>query len=80
MRLPRSIRGTASRPTSSCSHRERYGWSATTSINDQAPLGLGSFNLRATGDLFIFKAPGQTVTVTGSFDSITGTSPFRAGG
>ena len=41
------------------------------------PLGLGSFNLRATGDLYVYKEPGQPVSVTGSFDSISGSYAFQ---
>ena len=41
------------------------------------PLGLGSFNLRATGDLYVYKDPGQPVSITGSFDSISGSYAFQ---
>jgi len=41
------------------------------------PLGLGSFNLRATGDLYLSKNAGQPAYVTGSFDSISGSYAFQ---
>ena len=41
------------------------------------PLGLGSFNLRATGDLYVYKDPGQQAYISGSFDSISGTYSFQ---
>ena len=41
------------------------------------PLGLGSFNLRATGDLYFYKDAGQPLYVSGSFDSITGSFAFQ---
>jgi autotransporter translocation and assembly factor TamB len=40
-------------------------------------LGLGSFNLRAAGDLVIRKDEGQPVMVNGSFDSVTGSYTFQ---
>ncbi|MGE3520977.1 MAG: translocation/assembly module TamB domain-containing protein, partial [Vicinamibacterales bacterium] len=42
-----------------------------------APLGLGDFNLRAIGDLYLYKDPAQPLYVTGSFDSVTGTYAFQ---
>jgi autotransporter translocation and assembly factor TamB len=42
-----------------------------------APIGLGRFDLRASGDLFIYKDPGQQVTVTGSLDQVTGNFSFQ---
>lgn len=41
------------------------------------PLGLGSFNLRAIGDLYLYKDPGDVMYVTGSLDSVTGTYAFQ---
>jgi autotransporter translocation and assembly factor TamB len=41
------------------------------------PLGLGSFNIRATGDLYLSKAAGQPLYPSGSFDSITGSLSFQ---
>jgi autotransporter translocation and assembly factor TamB len=41
------------------------------------PIGLGSFNIRAIGDLYLYKDPGQRLYVTGSLDSITGTYAFQ---
>jgi translocation and assembly module TamB len=46
-------------------------------ISPGTPIGLGDFNLRVTGDLYLYKDPGQPVFVTGSFDSITGTYAFQ---
>jgi autotransporter translocation and assembly factor TamB len=47
------------------------------SVNDQSPIGLGSFDLRATGDLYLYKPRGGQLNVTGSLDSITGTYAFQ---
>ena len=41
------------------------------------PLGLGSINLRAIGDLYLYKDPGDQMYVTGSLDSVTGTYAFQ---
>jgi hypothetical protein len=41
------------------------------------PLGLGSFNLRVLGDLYLSKDPAQPLYVTGSLDSVTGTYAFQ---
>jgi autotransporter translocation and assembly factor TamB len=48
-----------------------------TQVTSSNPLGLGSFNLRATGDLYIYKDPGQPMYVNGSFDSVTGSYAFQ---
>ena len=41
------------------------------------PLGLGKINLRALGDLYLYKDPAQPLYVTGSLDSVTGTYAFQ---
>ena len=41
------------------------------------PLGLGSFNLRATGDLYLVKDRSRPLDISGSFDSITGSYAFQ---
>jgi autotransporter translocation and assembly factor TamB len=41
------------------------------------PIGLGSFNIRAIGDLYLYKDPAQQLYVTGSLDSVTGTYAFQ---
>src|SRR5262249_37555984 len=41
------------------------------------PIGLGDINLRATGDLYLYKDPAQPLSITGSFDSISGTYAFQ---
>ncbi len=41
------------------------------------PLGLGSFNIRATGDLYLSKAAGGPLYPSGSFDSIAGSLSFQ---
>ena len=41
------------------------------------PLGLGSFNLRVLGDLYLSKDPAQPLYVTGSLDSVTGNYAFQ---
>jgi autotransporter translocation and assembly factor TamB len=46
-------------------------------ISPGTPIGLGDINLRVTGDLYLYKDPAQPVSVTGSFDSISGTYVFQ---
>jgi autotransporter translocation and assembly factor TamB len=46
-------------------------------ISPGTPIGLGNINLRLTGDLYLYKDPGEPISVTGSFDSITGTYAFQ---
>jgi translocation and assembly module TamB len=46
-------------------------------ITSGTPIGLGSINIRAIGDLYLYKDPGQPLYVTGSFDSMTGTYVFQ---
>jgi autotransporter translocation and assembly factor TamB len=46
-------------------------------ISPGTPVGLGDINLRLTGDLYLYKDPGEPISVTGSFDSITGTYAFQ---
>ena len=46
-------------------------------VTPGTPLGLGNINLRAFGDLYLYKDPAQPLYVTGSFDSLTGTYAFQ---
>lgn len=46
-------------------------------VTPGTPLGLGDINLRAIGDLYLFKDPAQPLYVTGSLDSIIGTYAFQ---
>ncbi len=46
-------------------------------VSEHAPLGVGSFNLRAIGDLFAYKAPAQALSITGSLDSVSGSYSFQ---
>jgi autotransporter translocation and assembly factor TamB len=46
-------------------------------VSPGTPIGLGDINLRLLGDLYLYKDPGEPVSVTGSFDSITGTYSFQ---
>ena len=46
-------------------------------VSPGTPVGLGDINLRVTGDLYLYKDPGEPVSVTGSFDSISGTYAFQ---
>ena len=46
-------------------------------VRSGTPLGLGSFNLRAIGDLYFYKDPGDEMYVTGSLDSVSGTYAFQ---
>jgi translocation and assembly module TamB len=46
-------------------------------VSPGTPIGLGDINLRVAGDLYLYKDPGQPVSVTGSFDSVSGTYTFQ---
>src|SRR6185295_18796435 len=46
-------------------------------ISSGTPIGLGDINLRMLGDLYLYKDPGQPLSVTGSFDRVTGTYTFQ---
>jgi autotransporter translocation and assembly factor TamB len=46
-------------------------------VGPGTPLGLGSFNLRVIGDLYLYKDPGDPLYVNGSFDSVRGTYAFQ---
>jgi autotransporter translocation and assembly factor TamB len=46
-------------------------------LSPGTPIGLGNINLRAAGDLYLYKDPGQPLYVTGSFDSVSGTYAFQ---
>jgi translocation and assembly module TamB len=47
-------------------------------VSPGTPIGLGDINLRVAGDLYLYKDPGQPVSVTGSFDSVSGTYAFQS--
>jgi autotransporter translocation and assembly factor TamB len=46
-------------------------------VSPGTPIGLGDINLRLLGDLYLYKDPGEPLSVTGSFDSVTGTYAFQ---
>lgn len=46
-------------------------------ITPGTPLGLGDFNIRVLGELYLYKDPAQPLYVTGSLDSVTGTYAFQ---
>jgi autotransporter translocation and assembly factor TamB len=46
-------------------------------VSSGTPVGIGDFNLTVTGDLYLYKDPGQPLFVTGSFDQIRGTYAFQ---
>ena len=46
-------------------------------VSPGTPLGLGSFNLRGLGDLYLYKDPAQPLYVNGSFDSVSGSYAFQ---
>jgi translocation and assembly module TamB len=46
-------------------------------LSANAPIGLGSFDIHAAGDIVIYKDPEQPVSVTGSFDSLAGRFVFQ---
>ena len=49
-------------------------------ISQGTPIGLGDINLRVRGDLYLYKDPAQPLSVTGSFDQVTGTYAFQGRG
>ena len=49
-------------------------------VSQGTPIGLGDINLRVAGDLYLYKDPGQPLSVTGSFDQVTGTYAFQGRG
>jgi autotransporter translocation and assembly factor TamB len=46
-------------------------------VTPGTPLGLGNVNLRAFGELYLYKDPAQPLFVTGSLDSLIGTYSFQ---
>jgi autotransporter translocation and assembly factor TamB len=46
-------------------------------VSQDTPIGLGDINLRVAGDLYLYKDPGQPLSITGSFDQISGTYAFQ---
>ncbi|MEO8256585.1 MAG: translocation/assembly module TamB domain-containing protein [Acidobacteriota bacterium] len=46
-------------------------------ISQGTPIGLGDVNLRVGGDLYLYKDPGQPLSVTGSLDAISGWYQFQ---
>ncbi|MGE3956389.1 MAG: translocation/assembly module TamB domain-containing protein [Vicinamibacterales bacterium] len=46
-------------------------------VSPGTPLGLGNINVRAFGDLYLYKDPAQPMYVNGSFDSLSGTYEFQ---
>ena len=46
-------------------------------VSAGTPLGIGNINLRALGDLYLYKDPGQPLYVTGSLDQVTGRYVFQ---
>jgi hypothetical protein len=46
-------------------------------VSPGTPIGLGSINLRVAGDLYLYKDPAAPLSVTGSFDSVSGTYAFQ---
>ena len=46
-------------------------------VSQDTPIGLGDINLRVAGDLYLYKDPAQPLSVTGSFDQVSGTYAFQ---
>jgi autotransporter translocation and assembly factor TamB len=46
-------------------------------ISPGTPVGIGDINLRALGDLYLYKDPNQPLYITGSFDRVVGTYVFQ---
>jgi translocation and assembly module TamB len=46
-------------------------------VSQNTPIGLGDINLRAGGDLYLYKEPRQPLSVTGSLDALSGSYVFQ---
>src|SRR5262249_46015494 len=46
-------------------------------VSPGTPIGLGDINIRVGGDLSLYKDPEQPLSITGSFDSISGRYAFQ---
>ncbi len=46
-------------------------------VANGTPIGLGKINLKVAGDLYLFKDAGEALSVTGSFDSVSGRYSFQ---
>lgn len=46
-------------------------------VSSGTPIGLGNVNVRAYGDVYLYKDPGQPLFITGALDSLTGTYAFQ---
>ena len=46
-------------------------------ISPGTPIGIGDINLRAGGDLYLYKDPAQPLSITGSLDALAGTYRFQ---
>jgi translocation and assembly module TamB len=46
-------------------------------VSAGTPVGLGDINLRVAGDLYLYKDPGDSMYVNGSFDTLSGTYAFQ---
>lgn len=46
-------------------------------VSAGTPLGLGNINVRAYGEVYLYKDPAQPLFVTGSLDSLVGTYAFQ---
>jgi autotransporter translocation and assembly factor TamB len=46
-------------------------------VSSGTPIGLGDINMRVGGDLYLYKDPGQPLSVTGSLDQVSGTYVFQ---
>jgi len=46
-------------------------------VSPGTPIGLGNISLRALGDLYLYKDPGDQLYVTGSLDQVTGRYTFQ---
>jgi hypothetical protein len=46
-------------------------------IASGTPIGLGKINARVGGDLYLYKDPRGPLSITGSFDSVSGTIAFQ---
>jgi autotransporter translocation and assembly factor TamB len=46
-------------------------------VSQNTPIGIGDINMRAGGDLYLYKDPAQPVSITGSLDRLSGGYVFQ---
>jgi autotransporter translocation and assembly factor TamB len=46
-------------------------------VSQNTPIGIGDISLRAGGDLYLYKDPAQSLSITGSLDRLNGSYVFQ---